>query len=135
MQMRRMALKRQWARFFGQYDALLCPPAPVLAIPHDSSPDVFARTLLIRDSAGSEHQRPYLDFLVWAALATGADLPAAVAPVDRSATGLPRGVQIICAAGEDMTAIAVAGMIEAAGGGYVAPPVTSEAAQPVSIPE
>jgi amidase len=122
LQMRRMALKRQWARFFAQYDALLCPPAPVLAIPHDHAPDVFARVLTVRDSAGNETTRPYLDFLVWAALATGADLPAAVAPVDRTRAGLPRGVQIICAEGEDMSAIAVADMIEAAGGGYKLPP-------------
>ncbi|MGL4728791.1 MAG: amidase family protein [Bosea sp. (in: a-proteobacteria)] len=122
IQMRRMALKRQWARFFTQYDALLCPPAPVLAIPHNHTPDVFARVLTIRDASGRESTRPYLDFLVWASLATGADLPAAVAPVDRAASGLPRGVQIICAEGEDMSAVAVAGMIEVAGGGYSAPP-------------
>ena len=116
VQQRLMNLKRQWARFFVNYDVVLCPPAPVLAIPHDHSPDIHARVL---DVDGEK--RPYLDFLVWGSLATGADLPAACAPVGFSSEGLPRGVQIIAAAGEDMMAIAVAGMIERACGGYVPP--------------
>jgi amidase len=68
---------------------------------------------------------PYLDFLVWASLATGSDLPAAVAPVGLSASGLPRGVQIIGASGDDLTVTAVAGLLENLGGGYKRPPATS----------
>jgi amidase len=67
-------------------------------------------------------KRPYLDFLVWASLATVADLPAAVAPVLRNARGLPAGVQIIAAKGEDRTAIAVAGMLEKMGCRFEVPP-------------
>lgn len=113
---RRLALKRQWARFFERYDVLLCPPAPVAAIPHDHGPDIHARRLTVNGAA-----RPYLDFLLWASLATGADLPALSAPVRRSVEGLPLGVQIIAAAGEDRTAIAVGAMLEQAGAGFVAP--------------
>lgn len=115
---RRLALKRQWARFFQAYDVLLCPPAPVAAQKHDHLPDFHARRL---DIDGVEH--PYLDFLCWASLATGADLPALSAPVGLSKTGLPTGVQIIAPFGEDRTAIAVGAMLERLGGGYRVPPV------------
>jgi amidase len=37
---------------------------------------------------------------------------------------MPVGVQIICAEGDDRTAIAIAGMIERANGGFVAPPLS-----------
>jgi amidase len=115
---RKQRLETLWARFFERYDVVLCPPAPTLAIRHDHGPDVHARTIDIDGTA-----RPYMDFLCWAAPATSADLPAAVAPVLRNAEGLPAGVQIIAARGEDRTAIAVAAMLETLGCRYEAPPV------------
>jgi len=96
---------------------VLCPPAPVVAIPHDHAPDVHARRLDIDGAAV-----PYLDLLKWGSLASGADLPAAAVPVTRTAAGLPTGVQVIAAKGEDRTAIAVAAMLEAMGCRYEAPP-------------
>jgi amidase len=66
---------------------------------------------------------PHLDMLKWSALASGADLPAAAVPVTRTAAGLPTGVQVIAAKGEDRTAIAVAAMLEALGCRYEPPPV------------
>jgi amidase len=117
IQQRRMAIKRQWARFFQRFDVVLCPPAPVLAIPHDHSPDLHARLLAVNGG-----NIPYLDFLIWASLATGSDLPAAVAPVGHAPNGLPRGVQIIGASGQDLSVVAVAGMLEQLGGGYHVPP-------------
>ena len=105
---RRLAVKRKWARFFTGCDVVLCPVAQVGAILHDPSPDIHARTL---DVDGVKI--PYLDFLKWASLATGADLPAVSAPVMLGPDGLPRGVQVIAAAGEDRSVVAVAGMIEA----------------------
>jgi amidase len=117
---RKQRLAHQWARFFERYDVILCPPAPTLAIPHDHSPDVHARTIDIDGTA-----RPYMDFLLWAAPATVADLPAAVAPVMRNAQELPAGVQIIAANGEDRTAIAVAALLERLGCRYEPPPVAA----------
>jgi amidase len=114
---RQQRIGTAWARFFERFDVVLCPPAPVVAIPHDHGPDVHARVIDI-----DGRPRPYLDFLVWASLATSADLPAAAAPVMRTAGGLPAGVQIVAARGEDRTAIAVAGMLEALGCRYEAPP-------------
>ncbi len=76
VQARRMAVKKQWARFFERFDAVIAPAAPVAALRHDHEPDLFARTLDVDGEA-----RPYLDFLVWAALASGGDLPALSVPV------------------------------------------------------
>ena len=113
---RRLAQKRQWASFFSRHDVVLCPPAPVAAIAHDHGPDIHARRLIVNGEP-----RPYLDFLLWAALATGADLPALSAPVMRSREGLPLGVQIIAPFGEDRTAIAVGAMLEELGGRFTPP--------------
>jgi len=110
MALRRLKLQRDWARFFERFDILLCPPAPVGAIPHDHRPDIHQRVLQVDGIA-----RPYLDFLHWSALASGAGLPATVAPVGFGPDRLPRGVQIIAAMGKDMTAIAAAAMIAPAG--------------------
>ncbi len=115
---RRLAVKMQWARFFERFDVVLCPPAPVAFLPHDHNPDVHARTLQVNGEA-----KPYLDFLVWAALATGADLPALSAPVMRSPMGLPLGVQIIGRADADLQVIAVGRMLAAITGGFHAPPM------------
>lgn len=115
---RRLAQKRQWARFFQRYDVVLCPPAPVAAIAHDHGPDIHARRLIVNGDP-----RPYLDFLLWAAPATGADLPALCAPVMRSRGGLPLGVQIIAPFGEDRMAIAVGAMLEEVGCRFAPPPI------------
>jgi amidase len=120
LDMRRRHLRRHWARFFTQFDVLLCPPAPVGAIAHDQSPDIHARRIQIDGEA-----KPYLDLMMWASLATIADLPAAVAPIRIASDGLPRGVQIIAAAGEDLTAISVASMLETLAGGFVAPGIAT----------
>jgi amidase len=106
MALRRLALQRHWARFFERFDIVLCPPAPVGAIRHDHQPDVHQRTITVDGSA-----RPYLDFLQWPSLASGAGLPASVAPIGDGPDGLPRGVQIIAPMDEDLTATAAAALI------------------------
>ncbi len=113
---RRKAIGAAFAAFFERFDAILCPPAPCLAFPHDCSQDPFSRRLPV--GAGA---LPYHDLLKWAGLASLALLPAAVAPVALTPRGLPTGVQIISARGEDRMAVALAGMIEQATGGFRAP--------------
>jgi amidase len=110
MEQRKLKLQRHWARFFERFDLVLCPPAPVGAIAHDHQPDIHQRRLQVNGVA-----RPYLDFLQWSALASGPGLPASVAPVGSGPDGLPRGVQIIAAMDEDLTAIAAAAMIAPGG--------------------
>ena len=114
---RRRAMQHAWAAFFADYDAILLPPAPVAAVPHPPA-RLEARALTVDGAT-----RPWFDFLLWSSLASLAHLPAAVAPVERGADGLPRGVQIVCAAGNDKMAIAIAAMLEAAGGAFVPPPM------------
>ncbi|HUZ90708.1 MAG TPA: amidase [Methylocella sp.] len=119
IQGRRQHLQEDWARFFGRFDVVLCPPAPTGAIRHDQGADPHTRFIMVNG-----RQRPYFDLMPWACLATGAGLPAAVAPVMLGEDGLPRGVQIIASSLGDRTAIACAAMLEALGCGFQAPPMT-----------
>ncbi len=105
--------RAKWADFFKSHDALLCPVTPVPAFLHDHR-GMTKRRL---DVNGAE--QPYLDLIHWAGLATGSFLPAAVAPVGQTKTGLPVGVQIIGPWLEDRTPIAVAAMLEDLIGGFV----------------
>jgi Asp-tRNA(Asn)/Glu-tRNA(Gln) amidotransferase A subunit family amidase len=65
----------------------------------------------------------YLDAqVVWGELATTPGLPATVAPIDCSESGLPIGVQIIGPYLEDRTTIAFAEFLEREFGGFEPPP-------------
>jgi amidase len=65
---------------------------------------------------------PYFDQLVWPELATTSGLPATAAPIDRTETGLPIGVQILGPYLEDRTTLAFAELIEREFGGFTPPP-------------
>jgi amidase len=58
-----------------------------------------------------------------ASIATLFGLPATVAPIGRSETGLPIGMQIIGPFLEDRTTLAFAALIERKFGGFVPPPL------------
>ncbi len=105
--------RAKWADFFKSYDALFCPVAPVPAFRHDHQ-RLTKRRL---DVNGTE--QPYLDVIHWAGLATGSFLPAAVAPIGQTKTGLPIGVQIVGPWLEDRTPIAIAAILEDLIGGFV----------------
>ena len=84
---------------------MLYPCAPVPAFPQDQSEPIEARRLDIDGAAFA-----YLEAcLIWADPATTCGLPATVAPIDRSAEGLPIGVQIIGPYLEDLTTITLRG--------------------------
>jgi amidase len=85
----RSALRGRWLALFDDVDVVLCPPMPSAAFRHDHSPQ-FARRL---DIDGTKV--PYNDQSVWAGIATLNGLPATTAPVGRTESGLPIGVQII----------------------------------------
>ena len=65
---------------------------------------------------------PYHDLLKWAGLASLALLPAAVAPVAMTPAGLPLRRSDHLRRDEDRMAVAIAGMVEKAAGGFRAPP-------------
>jgi amidase len=114
----RARLQQQWSALFREWDVLVCPVTPTPAFPHDHSLPQRARRIEID---GKEY--PYLDApLVWAGLTTAPGLPATAAPIDRSETGLPIGVQIVGPYLEDRTTIAFAELLEREFGGFVPPP-------------
>jgi len=118
----RARFQQQWKLFFRDWDVVLYPPAPVPAFPQDHSLPIEARHIAID---GKEY--PYYDAcFVWADPASTCGLPATAAPIDRSPTGLPIGVQIIGPYLEDRTTIAFAELLEREFGGFVPPPGYAE---------
>ena len=114
----RSRLEQQWRLLFRDWDVVLYPPAAVPAFPHDHSLPIEGRNIVIDGEA-----HPYNDAcFVWADPATTCGLPATAAPIDRSPTGLPIGVQIVGPYLEDRTTIAFAGLIEREFGGFAPPP-------------
>jgi amidase len=114
------------APVFARYDALLMPPAPTAALPHD------ARGYEVRPFEVDGELRPIFEITGWIAPATVLHLPSTTAPVLRSAAGLPCGVQILGPLGGDATTIAIAEALESATGGFVAPPIVRSLASTVS---
>ncbi|MEP1605795.1 MAG: amidase family protein, partial [Marinomonas sp.] len=84
-----------WEALFETYDAVLCPPAPVLAVPHTDGP-VFQTTIRI-NGEDVEASRG----LAWAGIATFPNLPGTVLPIGESG-GLPCGLQVIAPRWRDL---------------------------------
>lgn len=102
--------------FFAEFDALLMPPAPTLALPHDPR-GYDARPLTV-----DGEERSIFEITAWIAPATVLHLPSTTAPILVS-DGLPCGVQILGPLDGDAVTIAVATAIETATGGFVPPPL------------
>lgn len=113
----RAQMRASCARFFTDFDVLLCPITPVTAIPHDHNPDVDARRIVVNG-----RERPYGDLNPWSSLPGVCGLPAAVVPAGLSGAGLPVGLQVIGPWLEDRTVIDVAARIAEVSGGFVRPP-------------
>ncbi|QIO34673.1 amidase [Bradyrhizobium sp. 1(2017)] len=114
----RLQLQQKWYELFREFDAVIYPAAAVPAFPQDQSEPFDARQL---DIDGKLY--PYADAcFIWADPASTCGLPATAVPIERTASGLPVGVQIIGPYLEDRTPIALAGLIEREFGGFVPPP-------------
>ncbi|AWS47108.1 amidase [Streptosporangium sp. 'caverna'] len=114
----RIRNRQGWRELFAEFDIVLCPAMPTPAFPHDRSPDRWARRITID---GTDHD--YADQLVWAGIASVPGLPATVAPIGRSADGLPIGAQLIGPMFEDRTPIRFAELLEREFGGFSPPPL------------
>jgi amidase len=115
---KRVEMQHQWRELFREIDVVICPVHPTPAWPHDHSPDRPARLL---DVDGKDF--PWMDTLrAWGGVATVPGLPATAAPIGRSETGLPIGVQIIGPQFEDRTPITFARLLEREFGGFAPPP-------------
>lgn len=114
---RRLQMRARWREFFGQWDVLLAPVSPTVAIPHDHSYPMTARTIEV---AGET--RSYMTQMQWMGLFGAVYLPVTVVPIGLHSNGLPIGVQVAGPFLEDHTTLAAAGFIEALVGGTPRPP-------------
>jgi amidase len=114
----RLRLQQRWQELFRDFDAVIYPAAAVPAFPQDQSEPFDARQLDI-----DRQLYPYADAcFIWADPASTCGLPATAVPIERTASGLPIGVQIIGPYLEDRTTIGLAGLTEREFGGFVPPP-------------
>ncbi len=95
-------------RFFGGYDAVLTPVAERPAVAHGEDAGSLAPALTF--SLGGQ--------------------PAVVVPCGRSDDGLPIGVQVVAPVGREDVALALARVLERAGGGWWLPPGVAAAPGP-----
>ncbi len=103
---RRLQMRREFARFFDDWDVLLLPVMARTAFPHDHH---FPQTTRLVDVGDSEVQ--YMELTNWMAPAGSCYLPATVVPVGLGVDGLPVGIQIVGPFLGDLTTLAVASML------------------------
>lgn len=113
----RLRSRAVWQEYFKMYDAFLLPCNFVAAFPHVHEMPTSRRTL---DTP--EGRRLYSDVTKWTSLATLSGCPATVAPVGRTRSGLPVGLQIMGPYLEDATPIDIARLMADVVGGFEAPP-------------
>jgi amidase len=114
---RRLVFRALWQKYFERYDVFLLPTTFTAAFPHDRSEPIFKRAV---DMPGGK--QPYLALGSWIASATLGGLPATVAPVGLTDTGLPAGLQIVAPMWEDGTSIEFAALLTDVIGGFSPPP-------------
>ena len=83
-------IRDSWDEFFQAYDVILAPAFGVAAFPHDHTDPREERRLLINGEKSL-----YEEQIRWPLIASVAELPVTVAPVGRTAGGMPIGAQII----------------------------------------
>lgn len=113
---RREEVRASYRAFFREWDILLAPITLTEAFPHDSRPEA-ERTIAV---GGKEV--PYMRQLVYPGLATLSGQPATAFPADKTASGLPVGLQAIGPYLEDRTPIRFCQLVAERLGGYVVPP-------------
>ncbi len=112
----RMQLRAAWAGYFADHDLLLIPGTPVPAFPIDESGAREARKLDIDGRAV-----PYNSQGFWQGIATVSYLPATVAPIGRTAEGLPISVQVVGPYLGDLSTIGLARILEQEYASYTVP--------------
>ena len=112
----RMEARAAWQRYFETHDAFLLPAAFTTAFPHDHSTPQWQRKI-----PTPEGPRPYEDLYFWITFATFTGLPATIAPIGASSSGLPIGIQIIGPYLEDATPIDFATLTKELFGGFRPP--------------
>ncbi len=113
----RMAMRLAWDAFFRDWDVLICPAALGPAWPHDQAGERHDRTITVNN-----REVPTTDQMFWAGYPGLVNLPATVAPIGLTGTGLPLGVQVIAGHLEDKTAIEFCRLLAQEIGGFQPPP-------------
>jgi amidase len=114
---KRERLKAQLDALFADCDVLLLPVTRTTAPPHTQQGDPYSRTLTVNGKPEA-----YTSQFNWIAPATLGGLPATSAPAGLAADGLPVGIQIVSAFGQDRTTIDFARLLGGVVGGYRPPP-------------
>ena len=114
---RRLQMRARWREFFTEWDVVLAPVSPTVAIGHDHSHPMSARII---DVAGE--RRPYVDQMRWMGLFGVVYLPATAVPIGLHSSGLPVALQVVGPYLEDHTALSAAAMVETITGGFQRPP-------------
>ncbi len=109
-------MRYRWREFFRNYDVLLCPVMGVAAFPHDHS-ELNTRTIMIDGK-----RTDYWDQIFWCGLPGVCYLPSTIAPIGRTKSGLPVGIQIIGPELGDRITIAFAKLLAREIGGFRPPP-------------
>ncbi len=112
----RHAVAAAWARFFEDFDCLLCPVAATPAFPHDLDRPREERLIDVNGTA-----QDYNAQLFWAGLASLPGLPSAVVPIGRDEGGRPIGVQIIGPLYSDRSIARIARLIQEKTRGFEPP--------------
>jgi len=113
----RHRMRLEWARFFQEYDVLLCPAGATPAFPHNQKGERWERMVTVNGKP-----QPSTTQMFWAGFSGMAYLPSTVAPAGLTAEGLPVGVQIVGPQYGDFTCIRFAQLLEREFQGFVAPP-------------
>ena len=121
----RTQIYRRLTRFFERYDALLCPAAQVVPFPIGEE--------WVREING-QPMATYIDWMTVCCAITVTSAPAISVPGGITADGLPVGLQIVGAPGQDIQVLKVARLFEqATGHGKFRPPMLDP--QPAPQPE
>jgi len=110
--------RRNWDRFFNDYDIVLAPTAFIPAFEHIDGGNLYTRTLEVDGAT-----RPYADLIAWTTQFGYVYLPATVVPAGRTPSGLPVGLQIVGPFMGDRTTLEFGRLVESVTGGYKAPPL------------
>jgi len=115
--MKRLAYRAAWEKYFESADVFLLPTTFTAAFAHDHSP-VDGRTVTLPEGGA----QPFWNLLTYITPATLTGCPATTAPVGLSRSGLPVGIQIVGPYLEDATTMGFAELLARETGGFEAPP-------------
>ena len=104
---KRHRMRWAWAKFFEDWDVLLCPAAATAAFPHMHEGERWERMIMVNG-----RPQPSTTQMFWAGYPGMAYLPGTVAPIGLTREGLPVGVQIVGPQYGDYTTIRFAQLLE-----------------------